>query len=318
MRPKQLVGAIDEMKSCHGFPIKARALDSTRSAVHASSVHPMPLITTLDLMTEIDDEDLTVVDCRWYLGMPTDGLAAYRAGHIPGAVYGDLESDLSADDGGGRHPLPSPDDFDATLRRWGITTHSKVVVYDDRGGAIAARLWWMLTQQGHQNTFVLDGGLHAWNDAGGDLSTDMPSDANESKHPYIQVAEWTGIVDLEDVASRSDDAVLGDARSADRYRGETEPIDGKAGHIPGAISFPMTTNLDGIRFKNREELRSVYAQAGIDNETAVIMHCGSGVTACHNILSMELAGLGRPDLYVGSWSDWTTRNQPVATGSEPG
>jgi thiosulfate/3-mercaptopyruvate sulfurtransferase len=278
----------------------------------------MPLITAQDLMTQIHDENLTIVDCRWYLGKPTDGLDAYAAGHIPGAVYGDLETDLSAPANGGRHPLPSPQEFDTTLRRWGVTKDSKVVVYDDRGGAIAARLWWMLTQQGHQDTFLLDGGMHAWRDAGGQLTADIPVVETTSPHAGIQVTDWTGTVEIADVAERADDVVVADARGADRYRGDTEPIDGKAGHIPGAINFPMTTNLDGPRFKSPEELRSTYAAVDIDTDTQVIMHCGSGVTACHNILAMEVAGLGRPDLYVGSWSDWSSSDNPIATGTEPG
>ncbi len=268
-------------------------------------------------MTEIDDDGLRIVDCRWYLGEPTEGLAAYTAGHIPGAVYADLESDLSAHEGGGRHPLPSPHDFAATLRRWGVTTNSRVVVYDDRGGAIASRLWWMLTEQGHADTFVLDGGLHGWHDAGGQLSTDIPEIASEPSHAGIPITEWTGTVDLAAVANRAEDVVLGDARGADRYRGDTEPIDGKAGHIPGAISFPMTTNLEGPLFRSPDELRSAFAAANIDEGTPVIMHCGSGVTACHNILAMEIAGLGRASLYVGSWSDWSGSDQPIATGPEP-
>lgn len=277
----------------------------------------MPLITALDLMEQISDENLTIVDCRWYLGKPTDGLDAYTAGHIPGAVYGDLETDLSAPANGGRHPLPSPQQFDATLRRWGVTKDSKVVVYDDRGGAIASRLWWMLTQQGHQDTYLLDGGLHAWRDAGGKFTTDIPVIQTSAPRAGIQITDWTGTVEIADVAGRADGVVVADARGADRYRGDTEPIDGKAGHIPGAINFPMTTNLDGPRFKSPEELRSAYAAADIDTDTQVIMHCGSGVTACHNILAMEVAGLGRPDLYVGSWSDWSSSDNPIATGTEP-
>jgi len=268
-------------------------------------------------MGEIDDNALRVVDCRWYLGKPTDGLDAYAKGHIPGAVYGDLEADLSAPATGGRHPLPEPEAFAATLRRWGIHEPTKVVVYDDRGGAIASRLWWMLTQQGHAETYVLDGGLQAWREAGGRLTTDRPDIETPRNDSSIDVTPWTGTADLSDVAGRADEVVVADARGADRYRGETEPIHSKAGHIPGAISFPLTNNLDGLGFKRPNELRAAYAAAKIDEGTDVIMHCGSGVTACHNILAMEIAGLDRPRLYVGSWSDWSTSNQPIATGSEP-
>ncbi len=278
----------------------------------------MPLITAQDLLTELDDEEIRIVDCRWYLGKPDDGLSAYATGHIPEAVYADLESDLSGPGTGGRHPLPSPEAFDTTLRRWSIGADSKVVVYDDRGGAVAARLWWMLTEQGHEETFVLDGGLHAWRDAGGRLTSDAPAVRTDPGSAGIEISEWTGTVDLRAVADRSRGVVVADARATDRYRGDTEPIDGKAGHVPGAVSHPMTTNLDGPRFKAPDDLRSAFAEVGIEESTPSIMHCGSGVTACHNILAMEIAGLGRPALYVGSWSDWSSSDRPIATGPDPG
>jgi thiosulfate/3-mercaptopyruvate sulfurtransferase len=278
----------------------------------------MPLIAATDLLSELDDDAMRIVDCRWYLGRPDDGAAAYAAGHIPGAEYADLESDLSGPGTGGRHPLPSPEDFDATLRRWGIETHSKVVVYDDRGGAIAARLWWMLTQQGHTDTFLLDGGLHAWREVGGELTTEAPAVSPQEEFAAIDVTDWTGTSGGPAVAGRRDDVVLADARGSERYRGDTEPIDGKAGHIPGAVNHPMTTNLVGPYFKAPDELRSAFAEIGIEENTPAVMHCGSGVTACHNILAMEIAGLGRPDLYVGSWSDWSSSDRPIATGPDPG
>ena len=278
----------------------------------------MPLIAATDLLSELDEDAVRIVDCRWYLGKPGDGAAAYRAGHIPGAVYADLESDLSGPVGGGRHPLPSPEAFDSTLRKWGISSNAKIVVYDDRGGAVAARLWWMLTQQGHADTFLLDGGLHAWRDAGGRLTTDIPAVRTEPGISAIEITAWTGTVDQAAVADRQDGTVLADARGGERYRGDTEPIDPKAGHIPGAINFPMTSNLDGALIRDSDELRLTFEAAGIGDETPVIMHCGSGVSACHNILAMEIAGLGRPDLYVGSWSDWASSDLPVATGPQPG
>jgi thiosulfate/3-mercaptopyruvate sulfurtransferase len=278
----------------------------------------MPLIAAQDLLTELDDEGIRIVDCRWYLGRPDDGMSAYATGHIPGAYYADLEADLSGPGMGGRHPLPSPQVFEATLRRWGIGPDSKVVVYDDRGGAVAARLWWMLTQQGHEQTFVLDGGLHAWRDAGGRLTSDVSTVRTDPGPSGIEITDWTGTVDQRAVADRGGEVVVADARATDRYRGDTEPIDGKAGHIPGAVSHPMTKNLDGPRFKAPKDLRSAFAEVGIGESTPAIMHCGSGVTACHNILAMEIAGLGRPDLYVGSWSDWSSSDRPIATGPDPG
>lgn len=278
----------------------------------------MPLITARELLAGLDDEATKIIDCRWYLGKPGDGAAAYAAGHIPGAIYADLESDLSGPQGGGRHPLPSPGAFDMTLRKWGVSSTSRVVAYDDRGGAVAARLWWMLTQQGHRNTFVLDGGLHRWREAGGPITTDVPTEESDTERSWIEISEWTGTVDQAGVAHRHEDVVLADARGADRYRGDNEPVDPVAGHIPGAVSFPMTSNLDGASLKIPNELRSAFSKAGIGVDTPVIMYCGSGVNACHNILAMEIAGLGRPALYVGSWSDWSSSKRPVAVGSESG
>ena len=244
--------------------------------------------------------------------------AAYEANHIRTSVYADLEDDLSGPIGGGRHGLPSPNDFDASLTRMGITTASTVVAYDDRGGAVAARLWWMLTEQGHQDALVLDGGLQGWIEAGGDLSSGIPDLPTSRSDAGIATEKWTGIVGRQEVATRSRETIIADARSADRYRGEVELVDPRSGHVPGAISLPMTGNLDGTRFKQSDELRSIFAESAINAQTPTVMYCGSGVTACHNILAMEIAGLGRPSLYVGSWSDWSSSDEPAATGPDPG
>ncbi len=278
----------------------------------------MALITPQDLMARIDDPHTRIVDCRWYLGEPSQGRIAYDASHIPNAVFADLEDDLSGPIAGGRHPLPTPDEFDATLTRMGITMASTVVAYDDRGGGIAARLWWMLTDHGHQNTFVLDGGLQAWIEEGGELTPEIPDFAADGIPAGIATQDWTGIVGRREVARRSEDTIVADARAAERYRGETESIDPRAGHVPGAISLPMAGNLDGIRLKQPAELRAMFADASITAQTPTVMYCGSGVTACHNILAMEVAGLGRPALYVGSWSDWSSSDEPAATGPDPG
>lgn len=272
------------------------------------------LIGVHDLESLIDGEDTRVIDCRWYLGEPELGAARYLRGHIPGAMYGSLDDDLSAQHGPGRHPLPSPEVFQETLARFGVTPATRVVVYDDRGGAIASRLWWMLTAQGHELTSVLDGGIQAWIAAGHSLST-----AQASPRPgAFRCRPWTGLVDRSAVAARQEDTVLIDSRSLERYVGDQEPIDPKAGHIPGAISLPQADNLtEDLMFLPSDTLRSRFTSAGTTGSNNVIVHCGSGVTACHNILAMDIAGIERPLLYAGSWSDWSSCDLPVATGESP-
>jgi len=255
------------------------------------------LISVDDLERVLGNDDVRVIDCRWYLTEPELGIAEYQRGHIPGAAYASLETDLSDSRGEGRHPLPSPETFEATLERFGITSSTRVVVYDDRGGAIAARLWWMLTNQGHDSTSVLDGGIQAWIAAGHDLSTTQASPPQGA----FPCGPWRGVVDRDIVINRQDDTILIDSRSRERYVGDEEPIDPKAGHIPGAISLPQAENLtEGLMFLPPD-----------------IVHCGSGVTACHNILAMDVAGFEQPLLYVGSWSDWSAHDLPFATGEAP-
>ncbi|MFV1998732.1 MAG: sulfurtransferase [Acidimicrobiia bacterium] len=273
-----------------------------------------PLTTAAQLDAHVEREDVRVIDCRWYLDEPGQGLRAYREGHIPGAVHASLDTDLSATEGPGRHPLPTPQDFANTLARLGVTASTRVVAYDDSGGAIASRLWWMLTDQGHETTSVLDGGIQAWVAAGHVLTTDLPTLPIGSfpTHP------WSGVVDRQSVASRDRHTAVIDARSPERYRGDEEPIDRKAGHIPGAISLPQADNLaDDLTFLSPAGLRTRFSNAGIADSDLVISQCGSGVTACHNILAMEMAGFDRPLLYVGSWSDWSSSDLPIATGESP-
>ena len=273
-----------------------------------------PLISVTDLERVLENDDVRLVDCRWYLTEPELGVAEYQRGHISGAVYASLEADLSGVRGPGRHPLPAPNNFEATLEGLGITSSTTVVVYDDRGGAIAARLWWMLTNQGHDLTSVLDGGIQAWIAAGHNLSIAQPS---PPKGAFL-CRPWTGIVDRDIVINRNEDTVLIDSRSIERYAGDEEPVDPKAGHIPGAISVPQADNLtQDLMFLTPDTLHSRFSGAGATGAEDVIVHCGSGVTACHNILAMEVAGIRRPDLYVGSWSDWSSRDLPVATGEAP-
>ncbi len=205
----------------------------------------MPLMSVDELASRIDDPHTRVVDTRWYLLKPGAGRAAYDEGHIPGAIHLDLDSDLGAgaDHGPGRHPLPSPVDFRATMESAGVSTDSVVVVYDDAGGNVAARLWWMLDNLGHDQVYVLDGGIQAWSAAGHELQSETP------KPPPAQARldlddQWTNTIDRDELTERLGDVVLLDGRAANRYRGEVEPIDPKAGHIPTALSTPTSGNLD--------------------------------------------------------------------------
>jgi thiosulfate/3-mercaptopyruvate sulfurtransferase len=235
----------------------------------------------------------------------------YARGHLPGAIFIELEHELSAASGdaacGGRHPLPDPRTFAARLGVWGIDRESHVVAYDDQNGAnAAARLWWMLRALGHERVQVLDGGLKAAVAAGLTLTSEAP--VVEAAPPYPG-ATWcwpTADIDAVERARNAPAQVLLDVRAAHRYRGEQEPIDPVAGHIPGARNLPLTENLaaDG-RFKTAAELRQLYSELleGRDPER-LIVHCGSGVTACHTLLALERAGLPGASLYVGSWSEW--------------
>lgn len=274
-----------------------------------------PLVDTTWLSEHLDHEPLRVVDCRWYLADPDRGRAAYEAGHIPGAAYMSVDTDLSASHGPGRHPLPRPEVIADRLGALGIGDRSLVVAYDDAGGAIAARLWWMLRSIGHQRTGVLDGGIQAWVAAGGVLETTQP----HWPPAVLSVLGASQTIDRTSLSERLGSVTVLDARAAKRYEGETEPVDAAAGHIPTAINVPTSANLgpDG-QFLPPADLRRRYTEAGVRNAASTVVYCGSGVTACHDILAMEVAGFGTATLYPGSWSDWAASGGPVATGSEPG
>ena len=278
----------------------------------------MPLISPEELSTRIDEPDMRIVDVRWYLGKPGAGRAAYDAGHLPEAIHLDIDAGLTAAHGPGRHPLPEPADLAAYLGAAGIGDDDFVVAYDDVGGWIAARLWWMLDNLGHARVAVLDGGLPAWTALGLPITTDEPDFSSAELH---LAGHWSRIVDRGDLLGRLRSPrrpVVLDARAGARYRGEVEPIDPAAGHIPTALSAPTDGNLgpDG-RFLAPEALRERYAALGADGSD-VITSCGSGVSACHISLAMRIAGLPDPVLYPGSWSDWSTAGYPVATGPDPG
>ncbi len=274
-----------------------------------------PLADTRWLTEHLDHGALRLVDCRWYLTDPEKGRAEYDAGHIPGAAYLSIDTDLSAGRGPGRHPLPTPEEIAHRLGTRGIGDRNYVVAYDDAGGGIAARLWWMLRSIGHQRVAVLDGGIQAWVASGGDLVTSEPSWAPG----VLSVVGASRTIDRVALADSLGEFTVVDARAPDRYNGEVEPVDSAAGHIPTAINVPYTGNLGaGGRFLPADELRARYESAGVDDAASTVVYCGSGVTACHDILAMEVAGLGTATLYPGSWSDWSASGGPVATGPEPG
>jgi thiosulfate/3-mercaptopyruvate sulfurtransferase len=267
-----------------------------------------PLITVEELHSRLEDPDLRVCDVRWYLGEPDRGSREYQAGHLPGAIFVDLDRDLADPPGRGRHPLPDPDRFTARMGEIGIGDGHTVVAYDSSGGMVAARLWWMLTDLGHPRVALVDGGFPAWVAAGLPVSADpvvFPAAVLSLKH------RWSGEIEREQLVARLGSLKLIDARAPERYRGEVEPVDPKAGHIPGARSIPTAGHLTEAGLL-RPQLESF---TGIGGE--VVAYCGSGVNACHTILAMVVAGLPPPLLYAGSWSDWSSTDLPVATGPAP-
>jgi thiosulfate/3-mercaptopyruvate sulfurtransferase len=261
---------------------------------------------------------VTVLDVRWRLGGPP-GRELYDAGHIPGAEFVDLDKDLAAPPGaGGRHPLPATADFERAMHRANVRDGRPVVVYDDADSTAAARAWWLLRYFGHSSVRVLDGGLRAWT-AGG-----CPVAAAGQEVPTIAPGLFTarpghlGLLDADGAAEFARDGVLLDARANERYRGEVEPVDPVAGHIPGAVSAPTAENVnpDGT-FRSAADLAARFAALGATDGRPVAAYCGSGVTAAHEVLALALAGIPA-GLYVGSWSNWITDSgRPVATGPAP-
>jgi thiosulfate/3-mercaptopyruvate sulfurtransferase len=269
----------------------------------------MPLISVEELAARLTEPSTVVCDCRFYLADHDKGRREYDAAHIPGAVFVDVHTDLAGGPGGGRHPLPAVDDFTHLLGGLGISPSSYVVAYDESGGHTASRLWWMLRSIGHGQVAVLDGGYKAWV-AGGHPVTDDVVIPDHVDYPRVKA--WTGIVDADAVAEGlALGATVVDSRAPDRFRGENETIDTVGGHIPGAINMFHKDNVlaDG-RMRPVGELAQRFAGIG----DSPIVYCGSGVTACHNLLAMSLAGIGRARLYPGSWSDWIEDpDRPIAT-----
>ena len=278
-----------------------------------------PLISTAELAPHLSEADWLVADCRFELSKPEAGAAAWRAGHIPGAVHVDLERDLSVPvtAKSGRHPLPAVAEFAATLSRLGIGNGTRVVCYDAGPGAYAARLWWMLRWMGHDEVAVLDGGLAAWTAEGRPVSTDAPirGPARFIPHPRPEmVYEDAGSV----ARALARGETLVDVRGAERFAGKVEPLDAVAGHVPGAINLPFLENLDaGGRFRPTAEIAALWrSRTGASPGRALICMCGSGVTACHGLLALEAAGVSGGRLYAGSWSEWIRDpSRPVARGT---
>lgn len=270
------------------------------------------LITPAELAAHLDDPDWLAVDCRFDLSRPGWGEQAYASGHIPGALYADLDRDLAAPHtaASGRHPLPEVARLERTFGRFGIDTTVQVIAYDQGSGAYAARLWWLLRWLGHARVAVLDGGLAAWQDAGLPLSaepTARPARTFRARPADAAVVTTAALAAaLDSGALARGEPLLVDARAADRFAGENETIDPVAGHVPGAHNHPFARNLDARgRFLPPGELRHAWLETlrGRPPEALVAM-CGSGVTACHNLLALEVAGLSGARLYAGSWSEW--------------
>ena len=275
------------------------------------------LITAEQLHTHFYHADWLVFDCRFNLADPEQGRRQYDESHIPGAVYAHLDQDLSSPitAQSGRHPLPESKAFCQWLSACGFDRHCQVVVYDDSGGAMASRLWWLLKCLGHEAVALLDGGWQAWLAAGYGVSHQHPARTPGHFDAEFDSGFW---VSTDDIINNLEDPVfqLVDVRAAERYRGISEPIDPVAGHIPGAINIPLTENLDAQgKFKSVDELQALYAEVNqqYPADRQVYM-CGSGVTACHSVLAQVVAGLALPRVYTGSWSEWIRdASRPVAT-----
>jgi thiosulfate/3-mercaptopyruvate sulfurtransferase len=275
-----------------------------------------PLISAESLRSATGSETgrPVVIDVTWNLVGPP-GRDAYDAGHLPGAHFVDLDSELAGPPGaGGRHPLPEASVVEAALRRAGAGQDTPVVVYDAANSTAAARAWWIFRYFGVRDVRVLDGGFAAWQAAGGEVSTAVPADADGT---FVASAGQVPMLDADGAAAVASTGVLLDARAPERFAGEVEPMDKVAGHIPGAVNAPTTENVTGDgHFLAADELRKRFADLGADGSGEVGVYCGSGVTAAHEALALEIAGIEAP-VYVGSWSEWITdASRPIATGSD--
>ena len=280
-------------------------------------MHYRTLISAVELQPQLNNPDWVIIDCRFSLANSEAGSYAYRHGHIVNARYAHLDKDLSSaiTDTTGRHPLPDFRVLVKKLSAWGVSNQSQVVVYDDTGGAFAGRLWWLLRTLGHDNVAVLNGGIQQWQKQY-PVTTQLPRIKTASFCAYLNDYASLTVRQVEDGIARKFITLI-DARTPERYRGEQEPIDPIAGHIPSALNRPLQHNLNeqGL-FLSPAELRAQFSQLlGITAPESVVHYCGSGVTACHNLLAMEHAGLQGSKLYAGSWSEWIrNKNRAVAIG----
>ncbi|HTK70066.1 MAG TPA: sulfurtransferase [Candidatus Eisenbacteria bacterium] len=282
-----------------------------------------PLLVSCEWLAQrLDDPGLRVVDVRWYLVDKNKGRSDYLEGHLPGAFFLDVDTDLAAPrgDGPGRHPLPAPERFAAAMSSAGIGSRTHAVVYDFGDGSIAARLWWLLRYFGHERVSLLDGGFKRWVAEGHPIETRVTTYAPTA---FIPVPHPERVVDAAAIERMRVDAraLVLDVRMAERYEGRREPVDPVAGHIPGAKNRPYPTNVrsaEDPRFLAPEELRKEFEQLGADRAERVACYCGSGVNACQSVFALELAGFQDALLYEGSWSDWcSVPTRAVGTGPEP-
>ncbi|WP_445370917.1 sulfurtransferase [Methylomonas sp. HW2-6] len=275
------------------------------------------LVSAATLAANLDNPNWRIFDCRFSLADSAAGFKSYRSDHIPGAVYADLNKDLSSPVRAytGRHPLPNFDSLAEKLGKWGVNNRSQVVVYDDAGGAFAGRMWWLLRSMGHTQVAVLDGGYGHWRKQGLPTATALPKISASAFRAYLDNRQWLSASQVETgLASRS--IILVDARTPERFLGKVEPIDPVAGHVPGAINRPLQSNLDrnGLFLAPDQLRRQINHLISPFPAERVVHMCGSGVTACHNLLAMEIAGLGGSKLYAGSWSEWIrNRNRRVSS-----
>lgn len=280
---------------------------------------PGALVDAQWLSRHLGQDGLVIADCRFVLSDPQAGRKAYESGHIPTAVYFDLDADLSAPPGeGGRHPLPDVQGLAAKLGAAGIDASTAVVCYDDQKGSMAARLWWLLRYLGHEAVAVLDGGYSAWVKAGSPVTAEKPQPRARTFQPRLQPHM---VVDMEELRRQVEQgtALLVDSRAAERYRGDIEPLDPVAGHIPGAVNMPWEGNWGDDGFlKSPEEIRARWQPVLEQRDPReIIVYCGSGVTACANLLALERVGVTGVKLYAGGWSQWCRHPEnPVATGDE--
>lgn len=283
-----------------------------------------PLVTTDWIADHLNDPHVRIVDTRWYLLDPQQGEANYRSGHIPNAIYFSVDRQLAdpalPDARTGRHPLPSSESFAETMAQAGISAHTHVVAYDDAGGVNAARLWWLLLYFGHTDASLLDGGINQWIAEGRPLTTDLPT---FPRGEFRANPNRNMIMTKQDMITATGDphVLILDTRAAERYEGKTEPVDARAGHIPGARHAPGSGNLraaDDPRFRQARELRERFDALGASSAEQIVAYCGSGINACQNLFVLSLAGYENALLYPGSFSEWSRDPElPVVTGASP-